>query len=202
METVKDHQVLKDLALEFEESGDPLVFNKIIRKVHWLLKYIIAKARKSRPYLYNVDFYDLYQTAVIGLYRAVAKVKVDEHGSKLIYNIRRYVVNEIIKDYKDRSKYCSIISFEIAAQRELIDTKEVYKNLEMEFIRDRFYKLIDEDVISSDEFKMVWMWCVLDMSYSDIARQVGSSVGTISKKVRDSLNRIRWEFRRRNWEGF
>jgi len=202
METVETHQVLKNLALKFEESGDPFIFAKIERKVHKLLKYIIARVRKSRPYLYNVEFCDLYQTAIIGLHRAIMKVKVDEHGSKLIYNIRRYVVNEIIKDYKDRSKYRSIIPFEVAIQQKLVDTEEVYKNLEMEFIRDRFYKLIDDDVISAEEFKLVWMRYVQDISYKDIARQAGCSTGTISRKVRDSLNRIRREFRRRNWEEF
>ena len=199
METVDIHQVLKDLALNFDVSGDPVVFVKIILKVHNLLKYQIRRIRRRKPYLCRVDFDDLYQTAVIGLYRAVAKVKVDEPGGKLIYNIRRYVDNEILKDYKDRSSCRLTIPFEIV-QQELVDTTKVYVDLEREFIRDRFYKLIADGVISQEEFDMIHCYYVKDMSYKDIASQVGSSADTISKRVRDALNRIRWEFRRRNWE--
>lgn len=200
METVKSHQALKDLALKYEANGDPRVFVMILIKVDGLLRYLIRKIRRSRPYLCNVEFSDLYQTAVVGLYRAVAKVKVDEHGSKLVYNITRYVANEIINVYKDRSGHRSSIPFEIAAQQELVDTIKVYEDLEWEFIRERFYKLIDDGVISLEEFDMITHHFVQGITYKDIARQVGSSTDTISKKVRDSLNRIRYEFRRRNWE--
>lgn len=200
METSIDtHQVLKDLALSFDTSGDPVTFIKILLEVHKLLKYQVRQIRRRRPYLQAVDFNDLYQTAIVGLYRAVAKVQADASGGKLVYNIRRYVDNEIIKEYKDRTWRQSYILFD-DAQRELVDTTEVYLNLEQEFIRDRFYRLITVGVISQEEFDMIYQHFVRGVSYKDIASQVGNSTDTISKKVRDSLNRIRWEFRRRGWE--
>jgi len=201
METgVDEHQALKDLAVEFEISNDPVIFVKIILKVDNLLKYTISRLRASRPYLQNVEYADLYQTALLGLYRALAKVKQQEPGGKLVYNICRYVANEILKENKDRPVNKTQESFENVIRRELVDNTKVYADLEAEFIRDRFRKLISAGVINEDEFDILKRHFVNEMSYRSIARQDGCSVGTISKKVRDSLNRLRVEFRRRHWE--
>jgi len=200
METAVDkHQALKDLALKFDESSDPQVFVRVLLKVDKLLKFQIWQIRRRNPHLCEVDFYDLYQTAVIGLYRALAKVREDEPGGKLIYNIRRYIDNEIVKDYKDPSRSLVCVPFDVV-QDELFDTTEVYADLEREFIRDRFEKLIKDGVISQEEFAQVHKHFVEGVSYKDTARRGRHSTGTISKKVRDSLNRLRFEFRRRHWE--
>ena len=42
--------------------------------------------------------------------------------------------------------------------------------------------------------------CVNNITYKDIAKLFDTSQPTVSRKIRDALNRIRWEFRRRGWE--
>lgn len=200
METTDEHQALKNLALSFSVDNDPIGFVKIVLKVDNLLKYTIARIRVIRPHLQRVEYCDLYQTALLGLHRAVLKVKQGEPGGKIVYNIRRYVVNEILKEYKNRPVNNTGESFEDIVQRELVDNTKVYANLEAEFIRDRFHKLISAGVISEYEFDILKRHYVDEMSFRNIARQEGCSVGTISKKVGDSLNRLRFEFRRRHWE--
>lgn len=214
-------QILKELALEFVSSEDPLIFAKILKRVEYLLLYTIHKVRIAKPYLKKVEQQDLYQTAVIGLYRALLKVKEDEPGSKLIYKITRYIGNEIAKDFKRTGKITvpysiSDVAFQVhlyftdmsqfqahirRIEDKLVEDAAVYKNLEMGFIRERFSKLLGEGVISFDEFEMLVMRFVDDMTYKDIAKQFGSSSVTVSKRIEDTLNVLRHEFRRRGWEG-
>lgn len=212
------YQILKELALEFKSSKDPAIFKKILVKVDRLLLQTIHRARRAKPYLKKVDLQDLYQIAVIGLYNALSKVKEDEEGSKLVYKIIRYIGNEIAKFNKTTNRIVfprSIedVSFQVhlcstdraqdlvhQIENKLTDNTRVYKNLEMEDIRDRFLILLKDEVLSYEEFGMFVMRFVDGMKYKDIAKQFSISYVTVSKKIEDTLNRIRWEWRRRGWE--
>lgn len=216
----RDYRLLKDLALEFIHSRDPAIFIAIVLKVDRLLLYTIHKARKSKPYLRKVELQDLYHDAIVGLYMALLKFKADEPGSKLIYKITRYITNEIAKGNRRTSRVAFPFSVEEVTFQvhlyysdmpragvytnqiadRLTDRTPVYKNLEMEFTRDRFTKLIEEDVISLEEYEMLTMHCVNDMTYKNIAKQFGISQPTVSRKIENALNRLRYEFRRRGWE--
>ena len=199
----RDYSVLNVLVLEFRVSGDPVVFEKILDEVDQLLYWKCHKIIWNHPYLNGEEFDDLYQTSILGLYEALAKIKVGESGSKVIYRIVRKVEDEIFKMYKYRSVwtydsfirhkiYCGVMSHN--------DVPEVYVNLEAEFIQDRFCKLISAGVITTSEFDVLNRHFVEGMSCRDIARQDGRPFASISKEVEDSLNRLRFEFRRRHWE--
>lgn len=217
----RDYQLLKDLALEFVADEKPKIFIAIVLLVEKLLFYTIHEARKAKPYLRKVDLQDLYHDAIIGLYAALLKTKKDEPGSKIIYNIVRYVNNEITKQNKRTNKVAFPFSIgDVAFQVHLyssdmpqsdvfinqikdrmVDRISVFKNLESEFTRKRFTQLIEEDVISFEEFRMLTMYFVNDMPYRAIAEEFDTSLATVSRKIKDALNRLRYEFRRRGWEG-
>lgn len=216
---MEKYQVLKELALEFESSRNPDIFERIVEKVDRLLLQTIYRLRRAKPYLKKVEMQDLYQTSILGLHKALLKVKEDEPGTKLVYKIIRYVGNEIAKFNKTTSKIVfprSIedVSFQIhlcstdraqdlvyQIENELTDNTAVYKNLEMEGIRDRFSILVESGVLSFEEFEMLVMRFVDGMKYKDIAKQFGGSYDTVSKRIENVLNRMRYEFRRRGWDG-
>ncbi|MHA1302500.1 MAG: hypothetical protein ACTSPI_02215 [Candidatus Heimdallarchaeaceae archaeon] len=198
---VEKHQMLKTAALLYVESRDPAVFLRIINKVDRLLKYNIHRLIYVRPYLRSVEFQDLYQTAIIGLYYAVLKTKEEEPGSKLIYNIVRYISNEVIKKYKGRPyDKLSTTSFEQTVAQNLVDTVEVYKDLEIKFNLERIVKLTKEDVISFEELQLLCMRFSQGMTYKNMAIWAGVSRITVTKKVENAVHRLRYEFRRRGWE--
>lgn len=220
----ENHKYLRDLTTEFRSSNNPATFEEILKIVDKLLLYVIYGARRSKPYLRKVGLQDLYHTAVLGLHQALGTVKDDEPGSKIIYRIVRYVQNEIGKDNKhnrtnkvsfpfsiaDISFQVNLHSFDMAHSGKFISQIEklliasdssVCRSLEGEFTRDRFAKLIEEGIITSQEFEMLCMHYVYGMSFTDIAGQMDSTVSTISRKIEKVLNRLRFEFRRRNWEG-
>jgi len=194
-----EHQYLKKLALEYVSFRDPLIFEAIVIKVEKLLMYTISKIRKHLPYFRTVEIQDLYQDAIVGLHKGLLKVKEDEPDTKVLYWIVRNVTDEIVRCNKRVKK--SAQPFEKIVDEELVDNTPVYKDLELAAIRERFWKLMDEDVLSFDEFQMLIMRVIHGMTYKDIAKQFGSTKVTVSKRIKDVLNKLRYEFRRRGWEG-
>jgi len=217
----RDYQQLKELALEFVDSGSQSIFIAIIQKVDKLLLYTIYKARIAKPYLRRVELQDLYHDAIIGTYHGLLKTKKNEPGSKVLYWITRYVSNELSKHYKPTKRI--VFPFEVESvafqvhlylsdmahqetylnqlKDNLSEEMPVYKNLELEFTRERFAQLIEEDVITTEEFKMLTMYFVNGMTYKTIAKEFDTSLVTVSRKIKNALNRLRYEFRRRSWEG-
>lgn len=223
---MEKYRTLKQLALEYAGSKDPIIFMKIIRHTERFLLRTIYRARRVKPYLKKAEMQDLYQTAIIGLHKALLKVDRNEPGSKLLYKISRYVGNEISnynratykltfllrkedisfqvhldRSCKDKSTwlYASDVSINQLAEK-LVETTPVYKNLELEDIRECFSKMLEEEVINLEELKMISMRFVEGMYYKDIAKQFGLSRITVSKRITKALNRLRYEFRRRGWE--
>jgi len=194
----RNYSLLKKLALEFVRTNNPSIFTEIVKKVDRLLLYTIYKERKRRYHLRNAALQDLYHSTIVGLYQALFKVKEDEPGSKIITKIIRYATNEMLKDNKG-SKEKSFTPFD---EDRLVDNTLVYKDLEMEFIRQRFWKLIDEGVISFEEFEMITMRFTNDMSYKSIASQFGISKDTVSKRIKNALCRMKYEFIKRGWQEF
>jgi len=195
----RDYRLLKGLALEFVKTNDTSIFTAIVKMEDRLVLYSIHKAIGKRNSLMRVPLQDLYQSALVGLYLALLKVKEDEPGSKIVTKIIRYIINEVLKDNKEpREK-----PFTFSNRDKLIDDTLVYKNLEMEFIRERFWKLINDKVISFEEFEMIVMRFVDGMSYEEIASQfIGKSRKVISRKIKKILKKMKDEFAKRGWEEF
>jgi len=216
----RDYTLLKKLSLEFIFGRDPDIFIAIALLVDKLLFYTIHKARRAKPYLKKVEMDDLYQDAILGLYAAILKTKGDEPGSKIIYRIGRYINNEITKQNRRTNKVAfpfsiSDIAFQVhlyasdmsqsgvyinQIEDKLFSNIPVYRNLELEFINEKIRLLIEEDVISFEEFGMIAMYVVEDMTYKTIAKEFGTSIPTVSRKIKNALNRLRYEFRRRGWD--
>ncbi len=221
MEEHGSYEYLKELALIFKESQNQETFMKIVELVNRLLYKLVHKARRSKPYLKRVDIQDLYSTALLGLFKAVLKVKEDQPGIKLISDIVGYVGNEIAKDNKKTNKVTFPFSIaEVALQvhlysndmpqsqkylyqieNKLVDSEPVYKELEMNFLRDRFETLIAEGIISFEEFEMLTMRFVNDMSFEEIAIQMEGSDVNAAAIIESTLNKLRYEFRKRDWDG-
>lgn len=194
-----EHQYLKELVLRYVSTEDPAIFKDILIKVDKLLLYTIYEVRRSLPRFREIDIQDLYQDAVVGMHKGLLKVRANEPDTKVLYWITRNIKDELLKRNCRKLKKSPQVFEKIAAEK-LIDKTSVYKNQELEVIRQRFWELIDEGVLSLNEFQMLSMRIVQDMTYGDIAKQFESTRPTISRKIADLLNRLRYEFRRRGWE--
>jgi RNA polymerase sigma factor (sigma-70 family) len=158
---------------------------------------------------------DLYHAAIIGLYKAVLKVKEEETEDYLVNGIISSANHEIIKwgkNPREKSFSSSFIEDNIEEWppwakgvwsgrrvKQFYD-ELVYKDLECEFVRDRFKKLVEEGILKEDDFKLLVMKVVENMTYVDIAKKVGDSYSSVIRRVECTLSKLRSEFRKRGWE--
>lgn len=192
-------QRIKELALKYKSSNDSLVFEQILLLIDGLLRGVVNRARRSKPYLRKIEWQDLYNATIIGVYRAISKVKEDEDSGILISRIIFYAGDEI-------SSWSKKLRTEFIPRNNdnrvevVVDDSSVYQELENEFIQDRFKKLLKEGVLEKEEFDMLWMNVVEGMTLKDIAKQMGYTNITVLKRIRSTLDRLRYEFRRRGWD--
>ncbi|MHA1883048.1 MAG: sigma-70 family RNA polymerase sigma factor [Candidatus Thorarchaeota archaeon] len=190
-------QVLKRLALEYKSSRKQSAFCKILKRVEGLIIHTIVKFLSKRTYLQGVDLQEYYNAAVLGLYNALNTVKESESGDQLIARFVVYMRDEMTKVSSETVKKSA---FYTLSRDDAVSEESVYRNLESEFLRERFQKFIDDGVISSEEFNLLVMKFVDEMTYKDIAKEVNRTYTWVSTRISNSLNRIRWELRRRGFE--
>jgi RNA polymerase sigma factor (sigma-70 family) len=164
--------------------------------------------------LEKLESEDFYNAAIIGLYRAVLKVKEEETENILVSKIIFYTNIEIAHwAKKPREKPFSSSSIEDNVEKwppwvvgvwsggcaKQFYDEPMHENLEREFVWDRFEKLVKEGVLETEDFNLLVMRFVEDLTYRDIAKIVGYSSKTVSRKIESIMCRIRWEWRRRRW---
>jgi len=212
---ISNESQLKDLAIKFRDNEDPYIFQRILQRISQLLGSIVYNIRQKRPQLKRMEEQDLYHAAIIGLYKAVLKVKEEETEDYLVNGIISSANHEIVKwgkNPREKSFSSSFIEDNIEewppwakgvwSGREVKQfyDEPVYKDLECEFVRDRFRKLIEEGILKEDDFKLLVMKVVENMTYVDIAKKVGDSYSSVIRRVECTLNKLRSEFRKRGWE--
>lgn len=209
------HQRIKELALEYKSSESSSVFKEILVRAEELLTNIVSRAIRRKPQLKSLEKQDLYHAAVIGLHKAILKARKKEPSGILISRIIFYVDIEISSWSKQpREKPFSssripmkeeewppwVKGFWSSRSAKQFYDKPVYENLESEFIRDMFKKLIEEKVLSLKDFEMLVMREVNEMTYKEIAEQIGYSETGTRRKIKVILSKLRSEFRKRGWE--
>lgn len=208
------HQRIKELALEYKDSESSSIFREILLWTEKLLTNIISGAVRRKPYLEQLEKQDRYHAAILGLHKAILKVKKEESSGILISRIIFYVDYEVTC-WGNPSREKPLSSLDILNEEEWppwvkgvwsggsvkqFYDEPVYKNLESEFIRDIFKKLIEEKVISFKDFELLVMREVNEMTYEEIAEQVGYSATGIRRKIKMILDKLRNEFRKRGWD--
>lgn len=193
------HQVLKDLVFKFKETKDQSAFCKILKRIDDLIVYTVNKFVAKRPQFCNIDLQDLYDLSILGLYKGIESATESEPGIKLQARLIAYMKSEMLSfcnsSVERSDRLCKLI-----VKDTVVPEETVYHDLEVEFLRERYQKLIDDDVIDSTDWNLLNMRFVDSMKIKDIARALQCHEDTVRRRIKDSLNRIRWELRRRNLE--
>ena len=208
-------QEVKRLALAYRDKEDPTIFKQILILVDELLKNLVKRMIRKKPYLQRMELQDLYHAAVIGLLKAVLKVKEEETGGILVSKII-YCVGDEISSWgkapreKPFSSFLNVLDAEqwppwvmgiwSGGDVKQLYYESTYNDIESSFIRDRFTKLIEEGILSLEDFDLLVMRIVNGMKYKDVAKQLGCSISGASIRVTAILNRLRYEFRLRGWD--
>jgi len=194
------HQVLKKLVFEFKKTKDKAIFLKILKRIDNLIVSVVNKFVGKRPQFQNKDNYqDFYHSAIVGVYKGISTAKEFESGRILQARLIAYMKAEI-RNFCDNPKERKIVSSIYENKDMIVSGETVYQDLEREFLRERYGKFISDNIITSEEFKLLCMKFVDEMKVKDLVVIVGHSDNWIRKKIKSILRRIRIYLRDKNLE--
>jgi len=160
------NEVVKELSLEYQRTGDSITFEKILKRVDNLVVFIILQEKKRCSFLRRVDLQELYQVAILGLVKAIKSLPSDENSNRMPARFKSYIRAELVKSFlkQDReakglldknwlgslcSKYGSSDDVEIeirdilqVAKRKGILTDDEYDILIHRFFRGEILKVV------------------------------------------------------------
>lgn len=194
------HRVLKDLVFKFKETQDQNVFCKILKRIDDLIVFVVNKFVIKHPQYNNVDHQALYNSAIVGLYRGIATAKRSEPPMKIQARLIAYMKCEMLSTCRKVIEKANVTNIIIGMGDTVVSGETVYHDLEVEFLGKRYQKLIDNGIITQLEFDILNMRFVDRAKIKEIAVRIGRHTEWVRRKINDSLNRIRFELRRKNLE--
>lgn len=92
--------VLRQLALQYQETKNPRIFEKILKRVDYLILKVVAELKRKDSTLKQVSLEDLYQEGVLSIYDAIASVRPEEEARMVLLRIMAYIRARIRKVYR------------------------------------------------------------------------------------------------------
>ena len=200
METCEDvlKGVVKELALEYKETSDPKVFEKILYRVDLLVLKVVNVSIAICPHLVKEDPEDIYKVAILGLYKGLKTVKNEESSGITFARLIAYMRSAITSGFP----YKPLPELYINSQKALIEERPVYENLEFQLIKETIESLVENGVISKLEKDLVFHRYLYEYNCEELASMFGFSVSKVRKQIDDTLLVIRHQLRIRGIEGF
>ena len=188
------NEVLKDLVTQYQRTIDPEVFEKILRRVDRLV-YRVAHQLRRIPYyhyLRSENINDLYQTGVVGIYKAILKIPAGENPEKIPAWFVAYIKNEILTSFpRPHSVHLSQL------EEVWIPAKEedlVHENADV-CLEGVFKKMLDDKVVTEEEVELLRLNKIRGLSMEAIGAMKGVCRDTIQSRIHRALARIQHRVR-------
>jgi RNA polymerase sigma factor (sigma-70 family) len=192
---------LKQLILSFKETRNQDTFSQIIVHIDKLIAYTVRMVSgRWRGKLVCSDVKDLYNAAVLGVYRGIERIKPETESYKvpiwLVAYMRSEIRRLITREYRwSKAKLNSEI-FHLALGT--YSDQEMIEDMEFEDIRKLLFNMVVTDIISPQEYSVI-TWIYFDrMKKKDVAAKLGIKAHTLYIKEKRLLNRLRHQFRIRD----
>ena len=199
MEEELVHQILKELVFEYKKNKDPKVFETLLGRIDDLIVYVVLKFVHGKPQFNNIELQDFYQSAIVGLYKGIDSAIEKESGAILQARLIAYIKSEMLAFCRKLNEKPAFVEF-YKSKDTVVPEESVYRDIESEFLAKRYQKLIDNKVISSEEYRLLILRYADRMKIKDIAVEIKRSTSFVRRRLRDSLNRIRYTLRRKGFE--
>lgn len=187
------NEVLRDLVVQYQKTVDSDVFTSILKRVDRLV-YRVAHQLRHHPmfrYLRTESIDDLYQTGVIGIYKAVLRIPCDEDPDRVPAWFVSYIKNEILTSFP-RPHPVSVSSLE-----------EVWCPVEDDPCRENpsqclegvFKRMLEDQVVTPEEVELLTLHRIQGISLDAIGAMKGVCGDTISSRIHGALLRIQYRVR-------
>jgi len=187
-------KVVQELALQFQETNDGAVFERILMRVDRLCQWVMHTEVRQWAHLRSEDPQDIYQAALIGLYRGVARIRTDDTPNHAIFKLTAYMRCEIRKEFpQNRNKY--------GTTKEPIDETSVYRALDSQCLDEVFHSLIKLGIINEMEYNFLCQRFIHKQPWKTIALSAEMNIDCVKQMVYAARNRMRHCLRRRGITG-
>ncbi len=186
-----DQLILKQWMFEYRETQDPKVFNRILAVVD---EFIIGRTFmlqiKLKYLLANEDQHELYQLAVIALYKACNSMRKDTKDIDMRPRITAYIKEEFKNTFRKSRREKSTSN--LASQYEIpISDESIFENLAASELIDQISKLVQDGLLDIEDFNLVCAHCAYGRTYKDISEQFRTTSAAVKTRIQDALQVLR-----------
>ena len=194
------------IPIVIEILNNPMTFPDFVNDIETILErlddlivYVVTKFAHKNPQFRNIDLQDFYQSAIEGLYKGIDSAVEKELGSILQARLIAYMKSQMKIFCRKLNEKPSFVEF-YKLKNTIVPEESVYRDIESEFLAERYRKFIDDKVISFEEYELLVLRYVDKAKIKDMAVKVRRSETWVRRRLRNSLNRIRYVLRRKGFE--
>lgn len=179
-------EVLRRLVTEYQINHDRRVFESILKRVDDLVLVLVYRLKRQFFHLHNVDFSDLYQTAVLGVGEAISTVREEEDGDKITARIIAYIKGAVRRTFKPVKE----LSGDGVIESYLRKTNSFDLEYEKIDMLD-FYEVKCEKHLTLLEQKLIYERFFKGLTYKQLAEKFDCAKSTVHSKIIKILEKIR-----------
>jgi len=180
-------KLVKRLLLKLKQTNDFRYFEEILVVVDKLLLFVVINARKKNSYLHGIELKDLYNTAIVALFKVVKKIPDDEQPLKISAWISSYVKSEIKQQFKCFQKDNQVSIKDI----EDIECSKLHSNCLSVDPCDFLKYAKKVGVLSKDQYKTLWNVYVDGNSIESLAKMMKIKTKTLYRRIEVSKKKIK-----------
>lgn len=190
--TLEKLEILKRLCLQYQQTHDKVIFERIIERVDNLIIYVTLSFYYKYRFVEKPDLQDLYQIGILGLYKAVETMREQDDACLVPARIIFYIKSEIIQSYSFERKEKEVVRSFCVKERCTSD-EENFREMESEDIQKIFSNLISNGIISQKDYNLLIVRFVEEMPIDEIVRtgKYGKHWRTVNRKIQRILGKIR-----------
>jgi len=183
-------EVLRDLVTKYQnaaETGDVATkakaFERILARVDRLLIKKALQMKAQRKQLEGIDAQDLYQCAVVGLYRALEGVKDHNTGDNIQARIISYAKEEIRRTYLGKKRQMFTVDPDTITDA-YDDNVPEFTRVEVNELIAGIKHMLDSGEVDRSDFDMLVDNSVNGLSFSEIGRRRHLHYTTVSGRIK------------------
>jgi hypothetical protein len=177
------HEKVKELAILYQQTHDPSYFHGIIKRVDYLVCNYINNLEKQFPYYKQIDDQEKYNTALLGIEKAIQTTSVNENDYRIIDRIFAYIKSEFRQQFKNRKEVEYVASEDFYYEDfESIDFEEDLKGT--------FTNLLLNKIVSDDELKIFVYRVFRGASYPVLGRMFNIPTHVMKSKCKKIISTV------------
>jgi len=187
-------EILRKLVYEYQKTHSREAFEGILKRVDWLVVYVVNNLRRRFFYYGNISFVELYQTAIVGVGEALLSVKKNEDGDKIVARIISYIKAAIKRTFKPPKE----ISGGGICEKYLESSSEEDMSRMIDIID--FCKVEIFNYLNPQEKELLYKRFFKSMTYVEISKTSDCKKGGVRLRVVKILKKLRFRLSKKDME--